>query len=99
MTGPARDISAVSVPRHGVLQLTFADGLTGEVEVLGRMNGPVFEQAVTAPTAPTSLRTRSTGALGPTALRGQDTIDPGARWDASSQLRCGANPQMWLSLS
>jgi Protein of unknown function (DUF2442)/Domain of unknown function (DUF4160) len=26
--------------------LTFADGLTGEVDVLDRMHGPVFEQAV-----------------------------------------------------
>jgi Protein of unknown function (DUF2442) len=33
--------------RHGVLRLTFADGLTGEVDVLGRMRGPVFVQART----------------------------------------------------
>lgn len=33
--------------RHGVLRLTFADGLTGEIDVLGRMHGPVFEQAIT----------------------------------------------------
>lgn len=48
MTGLAPDITAVSVVRHGVLKLTFADGLTGEVDVLGRMHGPVFEQAVTS---------------------------------------------------
>jgi len=42
MTGIAPDISAVSVVRHGVLQLTFADGRTGEVDVLGRVHGPVF---------------------------------------------------------
>jgi hypothetical protein len=47
MTGLAPDISAVSVVRHRVLRLTFADGLTGEVDVLGRMHGPVFERAVT----------------------------------------------------
>jgi Protein of unknown function (DUF2442) len=47
MTGLTPDISAVSVVRHGVLKLTFADGLTGEVAVLDRMRGPVFEQAVT----------------------------------------------------
>jgi len=47
MTGLVPDITAVSVVRHGVLQLTFADGLTGEVDVLGRMHGPVFQQAVT----------------------------------------------------
>jgi Protein of unknown function (DUF2442) len=40
-------ITAVSVPRHGVLELTFADGLTGEVEVIDRMWGPVFVEART----------------------------------------------------
>jgi hypothetical protein len=35
------------VVRHGVLRLTFADGTTGEVEVLDRMRGPVFECALT----------------------------------------------------
>jgi hypothetical protein len=33
--------------RHGVLHLTFADGLAGEVDVLGRMRGPVFDDART----------------------------------------------------
>jgi Protein of unknown function (DUF2442) len=47
MTGLTPDITAVSVVRHGVLKLTFGNGLTGEVEVLGRMRGPVFEQART----------------------------------------------------
>jgi hypothetical protein len=47
MIGLTPDITAVSVVRHGVLRLTFADGLTGEVEVLDRMRGPVFEQART----------------------------------------------------
>ena len=47
MTDPPPDITAVSVVRHGVLRLTFADGLTGEVDVLARMSGPVFEQART----------------------------------------------------
>jgi hypothetical protein len=47
MTGLTPDITAASVVRHGVLRLTFADGLTGEVDVLDRMRGPVFEQAVT----------------------------------------------------
>jgi hypothetical protein len=41
------DITAVSVARHGVRCLTFADGLTGEVDVLDRMRGPIFEQALT----------------------------------------------------
>ncbi|HJZ36207.1 MAG TPA: DUF2442 domain-containing protein [Solirubrobacterales bacterium] len=40
-------ITAVSVPRHGVLEITFADGTHGEVEVIQRMRGPVFEEART----------------------------------------------------
>ncbi len=47
MIGLTPDITAVSVVRHGVLRVTFADGLTGEVDVLDRMRGPVFEQART----------------------------------------------------
>jgi hypothetical protein len=30
-----------------MLRVTFADGVTGEVDVLDRMRGPVFEQART----------------------------------------------------
>jgi hypothetical protein len=33
--------------RHRALRLTFADGLEGEVEVLARMRGPVFDLART----------------------------------------------------
>ena len=40
-------ITAVSVPRHGVLEITFADGTHGEVEVIQRMWGPVFAEART----------------------------------------------------
>ena len=47
MTDPTPDITAVAVVRHGVLRLTFANGLEGEVEVLDRMRGPVFAHAVT----------------------------------------------------
>jgi uncharacterized protein DUF2442 len=47
MTGLTQDITAVTVVRHGVLRLMFADGLTGDVEVLGRMRGPVFAGART----------------------------------------------------
>ncbi|HMH47026.1 MAG TPA: DUF2442 domain-containing protein [Solirubrobacteraceae bacterium] len=47
MIGLTPDITAVSVVRHGVLRLTFADGLAGEVDVLGRMHGPVFDEART----------------------------------------------------
>ena len=41
------DITAAEVVRHGVLRLTFADDLSGEVDVLDRMRGPVFEDART----------------------------------------------------
>jgi hypothetical protein len=47
MIGLTPDITAVSVVRHGVLYLVFADGLTGEVDVLDRMRGPVFDNART----------------------------------------------------
>lgn len=41
------DITAVEVVRYGVLRLTFADGLCGEVDVLDRMRGPMFRDACT----------------------------------------------------
>jgi hypothetical protein len=41
------DITAAAVIQHGVLRLTFADGLSGEVDVLDRMRGPVFKEART----------------------------------------------------
>jgi hypothetical protein len=45
MIGLTPDITAVAVVSHGVLRLTFADGITGEVAVLERMRGPVFDEA------------------------------------------------------
>jgi len=47
MTGICPEITGVTVVEHGVLELTFADGLKGRVEVLDRMRGPVFEKART----------------------------------------------------
>jgi hypothetical protein len=47
MSALTPDITEVKVVRHGVLQLTFADGVSGEVEVLDRLRGPVFEDART----------------------------------------------------
>jgi predicted amidohydrolase len=47
MTGVTPDITTASVVRHGVLHLTFADGLSADVDVLDRMRGPVFDQART----------------------------------------------------
>lgn len=45
MIGLTPDIIEVEVLRHGTLRITFADGLAGEVEVLSRMRGSVFERA------------------------------------------------------
>jgi hypothetical protein len=47
MIGLTPDITAATVVRHGVLRLTFADGVSGNVDVLERMHGPVFAQART----------------------------------------------------
>lgn len=47
MIGLTPDIVQAATVRHGVLRLAFADGLTGEVDVLDRMHGPVFEAART----------------------------------------------------
>jgi hypothetical protein len=43
--GLTPDTIQAAVVRHSVLRLRFADGLTGEVDVLGRMEGPVFADA------------------------------------------------------
>jgi hypothetical protein len=45
MIGLTPDLTAVMVVDHGVLRLSFADGLAGDVDVLARMRGPVFEEA------------------------------------------------------
>ena len=47
MIGLTADITHARVVAYGVLELTFADGLRGEVAVLDRMLGPVFEDART----------------------------------------------------
>jgi hypothetical protein len=47
MSALTPDITEAVVLRHGVLALTFADGLGGEVDVLDRMRGPVFGDART----------------------------------------------------
>jgi hypothetical protein len=45
MIGLTPDIVAVRVVRHGVVELTFGDGVEGEVEILPRMRGEVFDRA------------------------------------------------------
>ena len=47
MIGLTPDITGVRVASHGVLWLTFSDGVEGEVAVLDRMRGPVFAEART----------------------------------------------------
>ena len=47
MTGLTPDVTEARALSHGVLALVFADGLTGEVGVLERMHGPIFEEART----------------------------------------------------
>jgi Protein of unknown function (DUF2442) len=47
MTGLTPDITAATVVDYGVLRLTFADGLSAEINVLDRMHGPVFAEART----------------------------------------------------
>jgi Protein of unknown function (DUF2442) len=47
MIGLTPDVTEAAVVRRGVLRLRFADGLSGEADVLDRMRGPVFDQART----------------------------------------------------
>ena len=47
MIGLTPDITSVTAVRHGVLALAFADGTSGELNVLNRMHGPVFAEART----------------------------------------------------
>lgn len=45
MIGLTPTLTTVAVRAHGVLALSFADGVCGDVEVLERMRGPVFAEA------------------------------------------------------
>ncbi len=47
MIACAYRIVAAQVVRHGVVALTFEDGLEGEVDLTDRLWGPVFERAKT----------------------------------------------------
>ena len=47
MIGLTPDITSVAVVEHGVLRLSFADGLSAEFDVLDRMRGPAFAEART----------------------------------------------------
>jgi hypothetical protein len=48
MIGLTPHLATITVRAHGVLGLAFDDGMSGDVEVLSRMSGPVFEHARTA---------------------------------------------------
>lgn len=63
MNGLTPDINTAEVVRHGVLRLTFADGLSGEVDVLDRMRGPVFEAARTPDGFATVVTDAETGTV------------------------------------
>jgi hypothetical protein len=63
MIGLTPDIAAVVVVAHGVLRLTFADGVTGEVAVLERMRGPVFDDARTPAGFPKATIDAETGTV------------------------------------
>jgi len=48
MIGLTPALMTLTVRAHGVLALTFADGVSGDVDVLERMRGPVFVEARSA---------------------------------------------------
>jgi len=63
MIGLTPDITSVIVVEHGVLRVTFADGVTGEVSVLERMRGPVFEETRTPAGFANATVDRETGTV------------------------------------
>jgi hypothetical protein len=44
MSGLTPDIETADLVRHGVPHLTFADGVTGELDVLDRMRDTLYER-------------------------------------------------------
>ncbi len=86
MIGLTPDIVAVSVVRHGVLRLTFADGLSGELDVLERMRGPVFDEART----PAGFAKASVdGEIGTVIWPGGADLAPDTLYE---RVRCGTWP-------
>jgi len=80
-------MTAVAVVRHGVLRLTFADGLSGGVEVLDRMRGPVFADAL-APSGFAAVTVdREAGTIG---WPGVLDLAPGTLYE---RVRTGAWPE------
>lgn len=88
MNGLTPDITAAEAVRHGVLRLTFADGLNGEVDVLDRMRGPVFEDARTQRASPKSKPTKRPEPSSGLAAR----ISPPTRSTSASSRAPGHGP-------
>ena len=63
MSLPSYYITEVTVVEHGILRLTFADGQSGELDVLERMWGPVFERARTPAGFSEAYLDRETGTV------------------------------------
>jgi len=95
MNGLTPNITAAEVIRHGVLRLTFANGVSGEVDVLDRMRGPVFEDAREssgfARSKPIPRPEPSSGLAAPTS--------PPTRSTSASARALGPTPALLLSSS
>jgi hypothetical protein len=91
MNGLTPDITAAEVVRHGVLRLTFADGLSGEVDVLDRMRGPVLEGART-PEGFVKVETDTE--TGTVVWPGGADLAPDTLYE---RIRSGAWPEPWTA--
>ena len=87
MNGLTPDITAAEVVCHGILRLTFADGLSGEVDVLDRIWGPVFERARTPEGFAEAYVDRETGTV---AWPGGADMAPDTLYE---RVRSGAWPE------
>jgi Protein of unknown function (DUF2442) len=91
MTGLTPDIVDATVVRHGVLQLVFADGLRGEVDVLERMRGPVFGQTRTPEGFAKVAVDAETGTM---VWPGRADLAPDTLYE---RVRTGAWPDAWIT--
>jgi hypothetical protein len=84
--GLTPDITDVAVVRHGVLRLSFADGLNGQVELLDRMRGPVFDTARTVAGFRKVTVDRETGTV---VWPGRADLAPDTLYERLSTGSCG----------
>ncbi len=91
MIGLTPDITNARAVRHGVLALTFADGLDGEVAVLERMRGPIFDQARTPEGF---LKVRVDGETGTVSWPGGADLAPDTLYE---RVRTGAWPDQHVA--